>query len=210
MKTIRPLLLVLGTLAAAAAPLRAGIDFTLHSRQTDAASGTENQYITDGDNHIYLHIPHGWSASGGGGQLTLVPNLPSSEVQVRQLAGPPALPLDPAGLDALRKSALASVPQGAKDIKPAGEIKDLLPVFGWKSFEATFEYEFYGQLMRHSVLYINMIPGRVIQVSVTSIAPDFEGVHESVRKMMFGWFEPKRDLNPDAAKEYEDGMYKGS
>ena len=129
---------------------------------------------------------------------------------IRQLQGPPALPLDPAGLDALRKSAQAALPQGAKDIKPVGETRDLLPVFGWKSFEITFDYEFYGQQLRRSILYINMIPGRVVQVEVTSTLPDFENVHEKTRKLMFGWFEPNRDLSPSEARDYEAGGFKGS
>ena len=63
--------------------------------------------------------------------------------------------------------------------------------------------------MRRSVLYINMIPGRVVQVSVTATPENFEKVHEKVRQFMFNWFEPKRDLNRDAAREYEEGGYKG-
>ena len=209
MKTTRLLASVLAALSAAT-PLRAGIDFTLHSRQTEAASGSENQYITDGDNHIYLHVPHGWSANGGGGQLVLVPDKPSSEVLIRQLGGAPALPLDATGLATLRKTAQAALPQGSKDIKQTGEINDLLPVFGWKSFEVTFDYNFFGQQMRRSFLYINMIPGRVVAVQVTSTASDFDEVHEKARKLMFGWFEPNRDLTPDAAREYEAGGFKGS
>ena len=209
MKTIRLPFLVLGALATTAAPLRAGIDFTLHTRQAEAASGSENQYITDGENHIYLHIPHGWSANGGG-QLVLSPDKPGSEVLIRQLGGAPALPLDAAGLAVLRKMAQAALPQGAKDIKPFGEINDLLPVFGWKSFEVTFDYNFFGQQMRRSFLYINMIPGRVVAVQVTAAVLDFDQVHEKVRKLMFGWFEPNRDLTPDAARDYEEGGLKGS
>ena len=130
-------------------------------------------------------------------------------MQISQVHGPQALPLDPPGLDALRKSAQAALPEGSKDVKAAGEANDLLPIFGWKSFEVTFEYEFYGQQMRQSTLYVNMIPGRVVRVNVTALATDFDKVHEKMRKLMYGWFEPSRDLSPEEARQYESGEFKG-
>ena len=117
-------------LAATAVSARAGIDFTLRTRQEDAgAPDPEHRFITDGDNHIYLRIPKDWTASGGGNQLVLTPGQPSGEVVISQLQGVQALPLDPAGLTALRQSAQAAVPQGAKNIKPTGEIIDLAASF---------------------------------------------------------------------------------
>ena len=110
----------------------------------------------------------------------------------------------------MRKSAQAAIPNGAKNIKPVAEVKDLVPVFGWKSFEVTYQYEFFGQDLQRSMLYINMFPGRVVQVSVTATVADFEKVHEQTRKLMVGWFEPKRDLSPDQARDYEEGGFKGS
>ena len=209
MKTPRVLFLALGFLAFAA-PARAGIDFTLQSKHEGAAApDPDNRFITDGDNHIYLRIPRGWTATGGGNKLVFLPDQPSSEVQISQVQGAAALPLDAPGLAVLRKSAQASLPQGAKNIKPAGETNDLLPLFGWKSFEVTFDYEFFGQQMRRSTLYINMVPGRVVQVNVTSTTLDFDQVHEKMRKLMFGWFEPNRDLSPQEAKDYEEGKFKG-
>ena len=208
MKFARLLFLMFGFYAAAA-PVRADIDFTLCTKQEgEGAPDPENRYIKDGDSHIYLRIPRGWLATGGE-RLVLQPEQSSSGVYINQLKGVQALPLDPGGLAVLRKAAQATLPSGAKEIKPAGEVSDLLPVFGWKSFEATFDYEFYGQRMRSSVLYINMIPGRVVQASVTALVPHFEQVHEKMRKLMFGWFEPKRDLSPNDAKEYEEGGFKG-
>ena len=189
----------------------AGIDFTLRTKQENAgAPDPEHRFITDGENHIYLRIPKGWKDSGGGSQLVFTPEQPSSEVSINQVLGIQALPLDATGLAALRQGAQTAVPQGAKDIKPTGETNDLLPIFGWKSYEATFEYDFYGQQMRRSVLYINMIPGRVVRVNVTALASDFDQVHEKMRKLMFGWFEPKRDLPPQEARDYEEGGFKGS
>ena len=210
MKKLSVILSVLA-LSASLTPLQADIDFTLGTKHESAdAPDPENRYITDGENHIYLRIPLGWQASSSAAKIDLLPDQPSSQVQISQMHGVKALPLDPDGLAALRKSAQAAIPDGAKNVKPVAEVKDLLPVFGWKSFEVTFQYEFFGQQLQRSVLYINMLPGRVVQVSVTSTTADFENVHEKTRKLMFGWFEPKRDLSPDEAREYEEGSFKGS
>ena len=204
------LLLLLGSLAVAALPLQAGIDFTLHDKhEGEGMPDSGNRYISDGDSHIYLHIPRGWSANGAGSSLLLLPDQASSEVVIRQLSGPPALPLDPTGLEALRKATQATLPQGASNIKASGETKDLLPFPEWKSFEAAFDYDFYGVPMRRSVLYINMVPGRVIQVSVSAPTTEFDQVHELTRQLMFNWFEPKRELSPESAKDYEEGKYQG-
>lgn len=200
-------LVLLGSAPAA----RATLDFNLATKHGPAQTpDPENRYITDGDNHIYLRIPRDWKAVSSAERLQFLPPQTSSEVQISQVRGVQALPLDPAGLAALRKDAQARLPEGAKNIQAAGEVSDLLPVFGWKSFEVTFQYEFYGQPMQRSLLYVNMVPGRVVQVSVTAAVADFEAVHERARKLMFGWFEPKRDLSPEAARQYEAGEYTGS
>lgn len=210
MKILRNLLVILAA-AAAATPARAGLDFTLRSRhEGPQAAEPENRFISDGENHIYLHIPRKWTTMSSGEQLVLLPGKASCEAQITQVRGVQALPLDPTGLAALRKAAQETLPQGAKDIKLAGETNDLLPLFGWKSYETKFEYDFFGQAMSRSVLYINMIPGRVVRVSVTAPVTDFDKVHEQVRELMFGWFEPNRDLSPAAAREYEEGGYHGS
>lgn len=200
-------LALLGTIPAA----RATIDFTLATKHGPPGSpDPENRYITDGENHIYMRIPHDWKAVSTPERLEFIPPQVSSQVQIGQLRGVQALPLTPEGLAALRKDAQARLPEGSKNIQATDEVNDLLPVFGWKSFEVTFQYEFFGQQMKRSTLYVNMIPGRVVQVSVTATVADFEAIHEQMRKLMFGWFEPKRDLTPEAARQYEAGEILGS
>ena len=205
------LLLPALVLFASVSTLSANIDFTLGTKYFgEGAPDPVNRFITDGNNRIYLRIPRGWSATSTAAMLTFVPEQPSTVVQVSQVAGVQALPMDADGLTALRKAAQKAVPEGAKAITPAGETSDLLPVMGWTSFEVTYDYEFFGQSMRRSLLYVNMLPGRVIQVSVNSTATDFDKVHGKMRNMIYGWFEPNRSLSPAEAKEYEEGGYRGS
>ena len=207
-------LLVAGLVLALLGPARsapADVNFALGIKHCSPESpDPENYYITDGDNHIYLRIPNDWKIASSPERLEFMPPETSSQVQLSQVNGARELPLDAPGLAALRKDAQARLPEGAKNVRAAGEDNGLLPVFGWKSFEVTFEYEFYGQQMRRSMLYVNMIPGRVVRVSVTAAVPDFEKIHEKMRRLMYGWFEPNRDLPPEQARQYEAGEIRGS
>ena len=92
---MKPSLVLLPLLAllASVSPLCANIDFTLGTKHSGAeAPDPENRFITDGNNHIYLRIPKGWSVTSSADKLTLLPDQPSSEVQISQVGGAQALP----------------------------------------------------------------------------------------------------------------------
>ena len=57
--------------------------------------------------------------------------------------------------------------------------------------------------MRRSLMYINMLPGRVVQLSVVAAEADFDQVHKAGRQILSSWFEPSRVLPPDLQKKYE-------
>ncbi len=171
---------------------------------------TDNAYITDGPNKIFLRIPNQWKVSDSAHALDCIPEQGGSRVVIEQISGKQALALDAAGRSALDADAGKTLPSGAKNATELPPRTDLLPVFGWTTLELSHRYEFYGQAMRRSILYINMIPGRVVQVTVTAPDAAFDAVHEQMRLVMSGWFEPKRDLPPDLAQKYEDGILGGS
>ena len=207
MKTRLPVAIALLSLAASHS-LRA-IDFTLR-RFGAATEGTSlsTSYITDGDNKIMLRIPADWKAVDGPAGLDLTPTKPGSDVNISQV-NVQALPLDAGGKSALQKQAEGQIPKGALKITalPVGD--NVLPVDGWKSVEFTYRYELFGQSMRRSVCYINMLPGRVVQWTVAAPDESFDAVHEDARVLMFHWFEPKRELSPEMARQYEAGELHG-
>ena len=185
-------------------PARA-IDFTLRNMNVASEGMTlSSSYITDGDNKIMLRIPGGWKANDSPAALVLIPAQANSQVTLAQVHVQ-ALPLDPAGQDALAKEVLKSIPSSAKKVEAQPVQNDVLPIRGWTSVELVYRYELFGQSMRRSVVFINMLPGRVVQW--TTAAPDavFDAVHEQARVLMFNWFEPKRELSPKMAREYEEG-----
>ena len=193
---------------AAYQPLHA-LDFTLR-QMTVGSEGMSlaTSYITDGDNKIMLRIPRDWKATDGPGALDLTPTKPGSDVNISQVRAQ-ELPLDAAGKATLLKQAEAQIPKGAVKITALPATENVLPIHHWTSVEFTYHYELFGQAMRRSVCYINMLPGRVVQWSV--VAPDdaFDAVHEESRVLMFHWFEPKRELAPDMARQYEEGTVHG-
>lgn len=210
MKSLR-FRLAVGLLCAVwSSPLQA-LDFTLR-HQGGLADGakSDNAYITDGPNKIFVRIPNTWKVSDSAQALDLIPQESGSRVVVQQMTGKQALALDAAGQHDLDTNAGKTLPQGSTNVTELPPRTDLLPIFGWTTLELCHRYEFYGQVMRRSLLYINMVPGRVVQVSV--VAPDavFDAVHEQMRLLLSGWFEPKRDLPPDLARKYEEGTLGGS
>ncbi len=192
------------------APLFA-LDFTL-KHQGGLADGakSDNAYITDGSNKIFLRIPNTWKVSDSAQALDLIPQQSGSRVVIEQVSGKQALAFDAAGQHELDTNAGKTLPAGSKNVTELPPRTDLLPIFGWTTLEICHRYEFYGQGMRRGILYVNMIPGRVVQVTVTAPDAVFDAVHEQMRLVMSGWFEPKRDLPPDLARKYEEGTLGGS
>ena len=196
--------------AAWSTSLRA-LDFTL-KHQGGMADGapSDNAYITDGPNKIFLRIPNTWKVSDSAQALDLIPEQSGSRVVIAQISGKQTLALDATGQHDLDAAAGKSLPGGAKNVTELPPRTDLLPIFGWTTLEITHRYDFYGQAMRRCFLYVNMVPGRVVQVTVTAPEAAFDAVHEQMRLIMSGWFEPKRDLPPDIARKYEEGQLGGS
>ncbi len=198
-------------LGAVCTPSLFALDFTM-KHQGGSADGTktDNAYITDGPNKIFLHIPPTWKVSDSAHALDCILPQGGSRVVIEQVSGKQAMALDAAGRSELDTNAGKTLPSGARNVTELPPRTDLLPVFGWTTLELCHRYEFFGQAMRRGILYINMIPGRVVQVTVTAPDAVFDEVHEQMRLLMSGWFEPKRDLPPDLARKYEDGTLGGS
>lgn len=196
--------------AAWASPLYA-LDFTL-KHQGGMADGarSENTYVTDGQNKIFMRIPNTWKVSDSAQALDCIPEQGGSRVVIEQVGGGKPFLLDDAVRRELDTDAGKTLPSGARNVTELPPRTDLLPIFGWTTLEICHRYEFYGQAMRRGILYVNMLPGRVVRVTVTAPDAVFDAVHEQMRLVMSGWFEPKRDLPPDLARKYEDGVLGGS
>lgn len=185
-------------------PLHA-LDFSLRRTQLAATEGpsTAGAYITDGDSKIFLQIPRTWKVSDSPKALDILPDKANCRVTVSQVNAK-TLALDAPGRELLQKQVVSQIPEGAKQVEALPVTEGLLPTSHWTSIEWTYRYEFFGQTIRRSVCYVNMLPGRVVQWSVTAPDDVFDAVHEQARVLMFQWFEPKKEMAPEQAKAYEE------
>ena len=204
MKTSRLSVLAALVLAARSAP--AALDFTLQHKATNAdAIQVEKLYITDGPSKIYLSIPGMWAVSSSADGIGCHSDQGSTELRLGNYHGP-AFKIDaPSGLE-LAKRVTAQVPAGAKNMTVLPVEYNPLPIFGWTDVQVTVRYEFYGQILRHSTMFINMMPGRVVEFSVTATDAEFDKMYKQARAVLSSWFEPSRDLPPDLARKYDAGI----
>ena len=210
MRTVLSPLILLLAFVAWASPASA-LDFTIHHGQASAdGASLDSTYILDGESKIFIRIPRAWQISDGPGALEMVPNMANARVRIENVPGLQALPLDPAGKIALRKQVDSAVPPGAKNVVALPDEDNPLPIFGWKDVEMTRSYEFYGQTICHGTIFLNMRPGRVVQVTITAPKADYDKVHDAVRVLMFSWFEPSKDLSKETARKLEEGTMGGS
>ena len=165
----------------------------------------DKPYITDGPSKIYLQIPGMWSAvSSGADGIDCHCNQGSTEVRLGNYHGP-AFKVDAASGLELTKRVTSQVPTGAKAITVLPVEYNPLPIFGWTDVQVTVRYEFYGQTLRHSAMFINMMPGRVVEFSVTATDAEFDKMYKQARAILSSWFEPSRDLPPELARKYDAG-----
>ena len=187
-----------------ASPTWAALDFTLQHKALPADGvSLDKPYITDGASKIFLQIPANWKVSGGGAELDCAPDTELSSIRLGRYQGSKLLTFDQAGGQDLVVQLSAQLPPDAKNAKVLAVDLNPLPIFGWSTLEVTLGYDYFGQKMRRSLMYLDMLPGRVVQLSV--VAPDtyFDQVHKQARQVLSSWFEPSRDLPPDLQSKYE-------
>ena len=193
-------------LVTVAGPVWAGLDFTLQHKVLPADGlSLVKPYITDGESKIFLSIPANWKALGGGAALDFIPDTADSGARLGLYQGAKPLTIDAAGGQDLLGQVTSQLPPDAKNAKVLGVDIDPLSIFGWRTLEVTLSYEYFGVTMRRSVMYLNMLPGRLVQLSVVAPDTDFNKVHKQARQILTSWFEPNRDLPPDLQEKYGAG-----
>ena len=192
-------------MALAAQPAQAGLDFTLQHKAL-AADGLslDKQFITDGPSKIFLTVPRNWKISDGGAGMELTPEVANSSVRLGNYPGSKPLTIDQSGGQDLLSQLSAQLPAEAKNAKVGAVDLNPLTIFGWQTMEATLTYDYFGQAMRRSLMYLSMFPGRVVQLTVVAPDTDFDKVHKEARHVLSSWFEPSRDLPPDLQEKYEN------
>lgn len=154
-----------------AASLRA-LDFQVQSAEVEEDGYKHEQsFLRNGDrSRVLLSLPAGWDRAAEPGALTLSARA-ETDTMVRLEKSPltPDLPFKDKGLEAYRRRALASVPQGATETQVAEDRDEPLPVFHWKSHEFVVDYVFFGRAFRRSVVFLDL--DATEQIMVTTVAP---------------------------------------
>ena len=151
-----------------------------------------------------MRIPAAWKVSNSEEALDLIPDAGNSKVRMARFPEAKPFTIDDAGGRDLSALAASQLPSDAKNVVPLPVEINPLPLFGWKTLEATCRYDYFGQIMRRSVMYLSMLPGRVVQLTVIAPDADFDKVHKQARQIMGSWFEPTRDLPPDLLQKREE------
>jgi hypothetical protein len=188
----------------AGSPARAGLDFNLQHKALSADGlSLDKPFISDGPSKIFLTIPRNWGISDGGAGMDLTPEVANSSVRIGNYQGSKLLTIDQAGGQDLLGQINAQLPPDAKNAKVLTVNLNPLAIFGWQTMEVTLTYDYFGQAMRRSLMYLSMFPGRVVQFTVVAPDADFDKVHKAARQILSSWFEPSRDLPPDLQEKYE-------
>ncbi len=195
---------VFSMLALASAPALANLDFTLQHKSLPADGVALDQvYILDGQSRIFVRPPVNWKMYNDAQALEFLPSPTNSRVRVEAYHGNKALTVDQAGALDLLQVATAQLPAEAKNPVPLPPELNPLPLFGWHTMQVTFHYNYFGQAMRRGVMYLSMIPGRTVQLTVIAPEADYDKIEKQARQFMGSWFEPSRDLPPELQKKYE-------
>jgi hypothetical protein len=193
-----------------AAPANAALDFSLQYKPL-AADGLslDKPFITDGASKIFLSIPRNWKISNGGAGMELTPDTARSTVRLGKYQNSRLLTIDQAGGQDLVGQITTQLPPDAKNAKVLAVDLNPLAIFGWQTLEVSITYDYFGEAMRRSLMYLLMLPGRVVQLTVVAPAGDFDKVHKEARHILSSWFEPSRDLPPDLQNKYENAAAAG-
>ncbi|MEA3207279.1 MAG: hypothetical protein QOE70_336 [Chthoniobacter sp.] len=146
-------------------------------------SGEGGQYtylqFRDGKTKVGYLPPASWTYKGGGGRFCLVPpEVAGAEIDFRVLTLPPALTVEPANLQAFANLALEAVPNGANKVELLTTVFNPLEIDSRKSIEITLGYNFFGQSLKASHLYI--VRGQTLLLFRVAAQPaDFERLRKT-------------------------------
>lgn len=172
------------------------LNFQLRHIQTldDGAKVDHTCFQYDESTEVLLDLPKDWSTSSTAICVTSSPpSRPNDQIQLEKSLLTPDTSFQEKGLETYRQRSLAMIPRGAQNIHVVGEQADPLPIFGWKDYEFTVDYDFYGQTFRRGTFFIN-IDSKLQLVMTTTSAPDtFAAMHTAAFRVLRSWCVAPKD-----------------
>ena len=184
MKTV-----VLTLLCATVLSARAAIELTANVTETTTPMGFKAQYFTfrDQGRAITYEPPRGWSPSGGGGAIKLVPPaLTQAYAEIGQVPLPAPQNFDEETIKKLRDSTLASVPPDSQNVTLVSEQRNPVVLNQNHTYEVVISYQAFGQEFMAATIYMNL-PDNQVRFRTVARKADFPKVHEAFRGSLFTW-----------------------
>jgi hypothetical protein len=181
-------MLITGLLAAACATAQAAIEFS-SKEEEGSLEGVKFRllFFKENGKTIGYQPPRGWTVSGGGAGLKMMPpNLSQAQGEISQSPLPAPQVFDEKTTKALQEKALASVPQSSEKVTLVSDEKSPLKISGNETYGVTIAYSAFGQEFMMNVLFLNLPDTRVC-FRTTALKRDFEKVHGAMRGSLLSW-----------------------
>ena len=175
-------------------PARGGtIDFTQHTEDSiEDGVPMRRMYFSDGDQRFFYRPLASWSRFSDAQSAKFRPK-DSLDALVKienSPAGSARIPLDEAGLLAMRKTASSLVPPDATHVNVTWEVVNPTILQGWTSYEAGLDYVQSGKHFCRSVLFINLDTERQVRFVVTAWPANFAPLYAATYKSLATWYQP--------------------
>lgn len=167
-----------------------GHDFRLYAGKVEEDGFTRDiAYFQNQDRtRVQINLPGGWTVAADAAALTLTsPTASGSLIRLENSRFAPDLPFKDKGLEAYRRQALSTLPEGATDTKMVEEHDNPLPIFHWKTYEFVLAYDFYGSSYQRSVLFLDMDAKEQLVVTALAAKPDHARVRSIALDLLRSW-----------------------
>lgn len=142
---------------------------------------------------VFLTTPPSWTVSGNPASLTLVcPDIPQAQIVLGAptvLPPPPTAEFDPKWVEEARAKLLKSLPKEAVDTTVENHPQPI-NFNGWKTYELTVNYNYFGDRLQKSVCFIRLRTGESVELTALARKGNFEQVHGFAMQMAGSWTAP--------------------
>ena len=166
------------------------LDFQLRTVETldDGFKHEHSCFRYDDHSDMQIDLPRGWNTTADARSITSVsPDGSGAVIHLEKSALTPDTPFRDTGLDVYRRGVLSGLPEGAVNARIVAEKANPLPIFGWKDYEFTVTYNFFGRDLRRGVVFVNVNPKQQVLMTVSAEQGNFEQVHSQGLTLMQSW-----------------------
>ncbi len=166
------------------------LDFQLRPVETvdDGFKHEHSCFRYDDRSDMQIDLPRGWRTTADSNSITSVPpDVSGAVIRIEKSALTPDTLFRDAGLDVYRQRVLSGIPERAVNTRIVAEKANPLPIFGWKDYEFTVVYDFFGRTLRRSVVFVDLNSKEQILMTVSAEQSDFDKIYSQGLTLMQSW-----------------------